>query len=310
MKPPAEFSASAFLLTLFLASAVAAQTQREILEGPGASVAFSPGQKHFAESTLSMYARAIVGLEKRLGLSPRRNVSIVLTRTQAEFRDVTGGSTESWIAALAYPSEDLIIIDGSKIEIIGMNDLITTLSHELTHILLGQIVQRRDELPMWFNEGVAMWASSPHFPTPREELVIAARGDALLHYSDLTHSFPSSRNEIDLAYAESHEFISYLEQQFGQGTVRAVIAEMEGGAPVADALLRVTRHPLGELWEQWTLSLRERSGLLAAVKLISRFGIPLFAVVALAVVLGYVRYLLVKRRKMKRWQEEERMGYW
>ena len=303
-------SAFAVLLMLFLIPATAEELEREVIEGTGVSVMFSPGRKAFAESALSTYLTALAELEEKLGLSPQRKAYIVLSRTQTEFRDITGGSTHTWIAALAYSSENLIVIDGSKIEIIGMNDLKITLSHELTHLLLGKLLEKGAKLPVWFNEGVAMWASIPRFTLPREELVLAAKSGALLHYSSLHDSFPASRKGAQLAYAESHEFISYLENRFGEGTVKAVIQEMNHGVQVADALLHVAGKTLDELWNDWTETLYRRSGFLAAVRLISRRGLPLFGIIAVLVVLGYLRYLLVKRRKMKRWEEEERMGYW
>jgi len=302
--------AFAVTLVLLIVSALSEEVQRETLEGPGVSVMFPPGRESFARSALSMYAEGLDELEHRLGLSPQRTASIVLTRTATEFREITGGRTHPWIAALAYASEDLIVIDGSKIEMIGMNDLMTTLTHELTHILLAQAVEGRDALPLWFNEGVAVWASAPLFPTPREETILAAKSGRLLHYSELNDSFPSSHREVELAYAESHEFISHLETRFGQGTIKAVIGQMKNGASVDDALLQVTHEPLDQLWDEWAAELVGRSGVMAVFKLISRHGLPLFGVLAGLVFLGYLRYLLVKRRKMRRWEEEERMGYW
>jgi type VI protein secretion system component VasF len=85
---------------------------------------------------------------------------------------------------------------------------------------------------------------------------------------------------------------------------------MSNQVQVRDALLQATGKTLDELWNDWTETLSRRSGFAAAVRLISRRGLPLFGIIAVLVVLGYLRYLLVKRRKMKRWEEEERMGYW
>jgi len=302
---------SLVLLAVLLPLPVPAEEQdREVIEGPGVSLMFSPRQEAFARTTLSVYNEVLAELENRLGLAPRRETRILLSRTQGEFREVTGGYTHTWIAALAYPSQDLIIIDGSRIQAIGTNDLRTTLSHELTHLLLGQVTRGKVRLPTWFNEGVAMWASIPRFPFPREELVLAAKNGTLIPYSDLVDSFPASQREAELAYDESHEFVAYLEQQFGGGTIKSVLGELGKGLSVEGALMEVTGKNIDQLWNDWVEGLYRRSGLWATVKLVSRRGLPLFGIIAAFVVLGYMRYLWVKRRKMKQWEEEEHMGYW
>ncbi len=305
-------SLPALLCILLLAFPALAQQSppREVLEAPGVSISFASGQKYLARDALALYPKIHKDLQQKLGMAFDQKAYVYLCRSEKEFHDVTGGYPEKWAAALAFPSNRLIVVDASKLEPAGDHSIRATLSHEMVHLILGRIQRKGVEVPAWFNEGVAIWASRPQFPFPRDKLVLAAKGGSLPDYRSLHHSFPSSPAQAELAYAASHNFTSYLEHEFGTGTISAILAAMDQGLDVESAVVRVTSGRLEDLWDAWRSGLLRSRGALAAFKLIFQRWWGWFALLGLLVVVAYARFLFVKRRKMKMWEEEEQLGYW
>jgi hypothetical protein len=113
--------------------------------------------KAFAQKTLNEAEKYYVTITKGLGYPKHDNfwqwenrVKIYIYESRAEFRKATGAP--DWAAGKA---------NHNKKEVAGVQDargfLAGVLPHELTHLIFRDIVGFGDDIPLWLNEGVAMW---------------------------------------------------------------------------------------------------------------------------------------------------------
>jgi hypothetical protein len=127
-------------------------------------------------------------------------VTLHLYATSSGFRQFTEQIHPDTLG-VANPSRNEIAIDCSKTTSYGANNFLMTLRHEMIHIAFGRLTERtRRKVPLWFNEGVACWATDCLRTGLPQNLVRASTVDALIPLDRLRHSFPSNRIGRELAY--------------------------------------------------------------------------------------------------------------
>lgn len=89
---------------------------------------------------------------------PRANsrVVIMIAPTAAVFRQWAGQSSRSWAAAVAFPAQHRVVVQGGRPPSNAGNPL-QVLRHELAHIALHDYLG--DLPPRWFDEGYASYAA-------------------------------------------------------------------------------------------------------------------------------------------------------
>jgi stage II sporulation protein D len=95
----------------------------------------------------------------------------------------------------------------------------STLRHELFHLLIES--KSRAGIPLWFREGLALYLASPeNTATPATEMTGQQLEAQLLH--------PTSREEMERAYAVAKQKVQTLIQQFGR---QKVLSWLTAGLP-------------------------------------------------------------------------------
>ena len=99
-----------------------------------------------------------------LGYYPQGRVPITLVSTHAELEQQAGGRRPTWVYGVALPDSLVMLtplrfsptFNGHRYE-----DLFKLVPHELTHLILAQIVGYPGfrEMPQWLNEGLAVYLS-------------------------------------------------------------------------------------------------------------------------------------------------------
>lgn len=243
-------------------------------------------------------------LAKRLGVRFQRPIEVVLTRGDSEFNRETEARAPKWALAIAAPGRDKIVIRTGLITPTALNALGPTLRHEMCHIGMAQVERRRrDRMPLWFHEGVAVWVSGSHGLRPRHEMEIAETQDALIPLAQINKSFPADPTAAALAYQQSESFVRYMVARFGEPVIPGIIQEYARGAQFNEAVRLVTGTPLAEIESQWRGERRPRWPWLRLLwKATSLFtGLAALCVVA---------YFVVRRRRRRlseEWEREERL---
>jgi hypothetical protein len=179
-------------------------------------------------------------------------------------------------------------------------DLDETLRHELAHVAIEDATGGK-HIPVWFNEGVAIWLSHE---SPYDRLTAlgqATMQDRLIPISDLDRSMPANPFEVNVGYAEAGDFVQFLLRKSDRLRFTSMIDRVKEGQPFDRAVAEAYNADLRKLEMEWHHKLEQRFSVLPVL-----LGGSLIWVG----VMGLVIWAWVKRRRrtkaiLARWEREE-----
>jgi hypothetical protein len=205
------------------------------------------------------------------------------------------------IVGVAYASSSLIILksprDLNSIEA----DLVKTFIHELTHIILGSAFNDEEKIPRWLNEGIALYVSGEWSLNRVTTMTRAVLTDSMIPLSELTHTFPESPRDLQLAYAQSFYLVSFLITRYGRQSFHTFIRQYSQKRNLEETLLQVYSLRLEELEKEWKGFLKMRFSWIPIIT----SSTTLWFIITIIFVYGYCN----KKRKVKltiqQWEEED-----
>lgn len=207
-------------------------------------------------------------VEQRFGLRFERGLTLTLCDDPESMRALAqrerGWAPPEWANGLAYPKERVIYLHRDHRE-----GLARTLRHELAHIALADM----KALPLWMNEGLAVWASEQVSFERMKTLAQARLSGALLPISSLTRRFPSSPSLAQLAYAQSAHFVTSLADEYGEEPLRETLRGLARGEGLEETLHQHLGHDLRSLEGRWRSALTH--GQLEGLSSLAQEGIPM-----------------------------------
>lgn len=112
------------------------------------------------------------------------------------------------------------------------------LAHELSHLVLdASFAEPYVDAPLWLDEGLAMLAEGPLEAEEKRTLQAAIESDKLLSIRSLT-SFPGRAELVPLAYAESHDVVSFLIDRYGRAKFQHFLRQLGDGRATVDEVLQ------------------------------------------------------------------------
>lgn len=217
----------ALIALLALASAVSAQVSVALTKVGEPSLGTSQG---LADETLEILGE----LESKLGLTYTGPLSLVLATDAASFESYSRGFTGAHHEVFGFYAPPELDPHSGGVPTIALNlaQIIeararprSVYKHELVHAVLHQHILNRLR-PLWFEEGLAQWASETPFETALRELGHASgMGDdpPSLHTVSEWMRDPST---IGLAYAHGLAAVQMLENRHGDDGIRRLLAAM------------------------------------------------------------------------------------
>jgi hypothetical protein len=218
-----------------------------------------------------------------------------------------GRGAPPWAIGVAYP--DLGVVSVALRRGGQPSDPGATLRHELAHVALGAALGPR--APRWLHEGFAYQHSAEWSWDRTETLAGMAWFGGIIPIAQLDHSFPAQESPAHRAYAQSYDFVGYLsrrgrwEDRHDDGDrwpFRRFLAAVGQGMDLDAAARREFGKPIGELFDEWREDLSKRY-LLAPIGL---FGLALWILAALLLVLAFLRRRRQNRRRLAQWEHDER----
>ncbi len=186
-----------------------------------------------------------------------------------------------------YPSEKIIVIIYPRSDLQGMNyvpdwaagiydgkirfaedlfegDYYTAiLYHEYTHAVVHALGGRW--VPLWLQEGLAEYMSRSERPDSLRQsqtqlLKSAAGADGLIPIQTLARMNVASlmglnRQHIQLVYAQSESFVTYLINQYSTVSIRSLVIALGKGEEINRAVARILGSDLAYLEQQWRKSM-------------------------------------------------------
>jgi hypothetical protein len=205
-----------------------------------------------------------------------------------------GGTPPSWAAALAWPDENVVLLEAQSLT---KGDGQETLRHELIHIALGRLGH---SWPRWFQEGLAQHLtgerrfSVEHYTT----LARAVAADRVFKLDDLAMGFPERPSDVEIAYAESAAFVLFLTERHPRSAFGELVDGVGRGETFEIAFAKAFHTSLN--LEERTFR-EELPGRYPFWPIVTT-GTSLWAFASLLVVIGYVRRrraVLLKRAEQE-----------
>jgi len=153
-------------------------------------------------------------------------VRLGMGRQEFEGLAIPGDKLPSWVAARAYPLANVILLEARSLTEANGN---AVLRHELSHVALGQL---GGVWPNWFQEGLAKYLTGERGSLAEyATLFRAVRQDKIFRFEDLSEQWPDQPSDVELAYAQSVAFVSFLIDRHGLEGLGKLIDGVAHGSP-------------------------------------------------------------------------------
>lgn len=250
---------------------------------------------------LRVWQDAAARVEEALGLAipPRPHAILAPTDQEFERRLAALGAQPDAILdvalAVAFSGRNVIVFRERGIAEGTPAGLELTLGHELAHLALGRLEAARGQrLPRWLNEGLSEWASG-HRPDRGEVLELGgwAVHEELPSLEALAEAFPP--HGTGRAYLVALGVVSWLDAQEGGGGARRLIAALERGATLDEAVRAATGLDLASAEVAWHAALIADYSLLEALLR----SVTVWSMIGVLALLAALRHLWVRRRLLR-----------
>jgi hypothetical protein len=211
-------------------------------------------------------ARAAAELRERLradlGQPVLDHVLVRIARTPEQMAELSprGAPPPPYAAGVAHPSLHLALLALQAPGTWEAPDLTELLRHELTHLALTDAVGGH-HVPRWFNEGLAVHESGEQSVARLWALWDATVSKRLLPLADLDHSFPMDRYDVNVAYAESADFVRFLMRDADRARYGSLVDRVRAGVPFDRALEDAYGTDVAKLEYEWREDRSRRFGL-------------------------------------------------
>ncbi len=262
---------------------------------------YNKAEQKQIENIANVLEEKIPALTNLLLTPPLEQTKIYYCTTEAEYIAMTIGLLPEWSGGAAFPSQNKIILKSEAL-LRGQDNPARIVQHEYIHLLIWELSDEGEiNIPLWWNEGMAMRYSMELRTNDAFRLSRAAFLGGLIPLSKLKRHFPYRTDAANLAYAQSYSIIQFIEEEYGQkeGTAK-IIKNIQEDKNFEKALLKATNLNLSEFEEKWQEYLQNKYRWLFILNTLPAwFGVS---------VLFLVAYIVKRHRtkqKLEKWEEEE-----
>jgi len=209
------------------------------------------GDNNFAQSLMNAGQQALVKLAKDTGATPSKPVNIYIYGSSGDLQGAMIYPNE-WTGGVAYTQYGIIAI-GIPLSQLSWGQ--GAMTHELTHLVVYQVVANPyNDLPVWLNEGLAMYNEGPldsQFTVP---LASAIATNSLFSVRSISSPFSAYGDKSVLSYAESYSLIDFLVSQYGSTKMLDLLNTFKQGSDWDAAFQKVygfDMDGLNGLWKPW-----------------------------------------------------------
>ncbi len=191
-------------------------------------IGFADGEdRRAARVVLGALEEAYFFVGGKFDFYPSERTPVVLYPGE-EFHDIT--QSPSWTGG---------VYDGRiKLPVRGIAPdsplLDRTLRHEFAHVVISQL--SRNRLPVWINEGAAIWAEENRDGEREEWAQHVIAGRQLLHLDELDRPFTSlPAAQVPVAYAQSYLAVRAILDGYGSRRLRELLVAIGEGQEIETA---------------------------------------------------------------------------
>jgi len=210
------------------------------------------GEDSFARELMDVCEEGLARLTQDIGTYPERPIKIYI---YASTSDLKGAMIfpQEWTGGVAFTAFGIIAIGipPSNIDW-GKGALV----HELTHLVVHQATfSPYGQLPLWLDEGLAMYNEGELEPVYRSCLQEAILEDELISVRSLCSPFSAYTEKALLSYAQSYSLVEYLLDNYGQDRMLELLTILKQGSTYDEALTEVYSFDIDGLDTHWRATL-------------------------------------------------------
>lgn len=247
-------------------------------------------------------ATSLPRLSRLIGVEPGSDIDVYVAAEADQFDSMQPGIPPEWADGTAWPNWGLIFLRAPSIRPGTAEPLEQVLDHELVHILVGRAFAPRTP-PRWLQEGLAQFWTGELDPSVATRLSSVVFGrERLFSLNQLSGSFYGDPVRAAEGYAASADFMGFLTARYGEDAVRTLVAEMAGGKAFPDALRVVTGKDMEAVEAEWSGRWTDPAAIFGAVLSTD----VLWGFAGVLAVIGAFRVRRRARKKLDRWEREER----
>lgn len=202
-----------------------------------------------------------------------------------------------WAAGMALPRQGVILLfaGGGR----PIDEMRKTFLHEYAHVGLYRAAPGA-RLPRWFQEGYAMYRAGEWNFQRSAALGRGVLSGRLFSLEALTERFPGEGDDVELAYAQSIDFVGFLLSRHGAPAFANALSRLGRAEAFLAALEEAYDRPLVVLEDEWRADLKSRFtwfGVLATTSVV-------WIAASLIFVLAYLRRRRARRRAMEAMEDD------
>jgi hypothetical protein len=210
------------------------------------------GDDSFARALMDTAQQSLINLARDTGASPPEAIDIYIYNGSQDLQGSMIYPSE-WTGGVSFNSYNVIAIGISPDNLKWGKSAMT---HELTHIVINQVTfNPYHGLPVWLNEGLAMYSEGPlekQFSVPLAE---AVSGKTLISVRSISSPFSADTSKANLSYAESSSLVSYLIKTYGADRMLDLLNVFKQGSTYDGAFQKVYGWDMDQLEKEWKASL-------------------------------------------------------
>lgn len=220
------------------------------VKGPYLRVHGHPNELDTLVRVANHGSEALPRLANQLDLPIGGTIDVYVVDSDATFRSLQPGAPPLWADAVAYPALGAIYLRDPEARGGNSKPLEQVFEHELVHIVLGRGFAPSVP-PSWLQEGVAQVLAGESGPETSAQIRDGIAQGGLIPLAELEHGFPRDANRARLAYAESADFVAWLQAQHGPDVVQQLVASTREGAEMPAAIRKATGQLLDDVEATW-----------------------------------------------------------
>ncbi len=178
------------------------------------------------------------------------------------------------------------------------NSLNSLIYHELFHIIIADYLNGA-KIPLWLNEGTAMYLSGDFMGDSLIKLAYASITDNLIPLGSLNTRFPSKR--MSLAYIQSLNAVTYLVDNHGETSLQLLFDRVRSTGQFEKAFYITYNKTDLQFYQEWKNYVRKEFNLYT---ILFQKNI-IWAFLAFILIIFFFIKKMLARKKIKKWQEDE-----
>ncbi len=208
------------------------------------------GNDNFGEEVLAIAVRALENLERDIQAELVEPVKVYVYANNQDMRSALQSNEVEWVGGQAMPSLGIII---GSIAANDTQEAKRVIPHEMSHQILHQATDNPyGGVPLWFNEGLAVYNQETIEFIYDMSVEEAARTGELIPLEALASSFPADPDKALLSYAQSYNVVRYIKNTYGAEGMSKLVDGFAEAKPVNEAIEEALGLPsVDALDEEW-----------------------------------------------------------